>query len=202
LVNVGLIGDAGSRSVQILRSFVQIISDHASPIAQIVKADLAGDPRSPIPVGASDTRVIHISRVVFRIGNQMHTIFAPNEDERPLIQMGIVTVSRIARIMATVFSLNESLDSQLGFFSRVRFIPRTVVVAFTGGDLLGNRAAQVIEAYKNGVRAYFELQRHVDIAQSYFISEYELENAEGTAIDIMLFILSLVMVESGHEEVI
>jgi len=173
MVNVGILGDVSVGKTTILRLFVKYVEEKSletkfeTEDASIVKADFSGEATLPSKDDVKETKTIHPNRVVFRIGDKMHTLFAPGGDNRPLVRMGITTVSRIARLIVAVFDLSRDLDSQFEFYSAVRFIPKTIIVALNKADLLGKGANKKIDEYKEKIAEYFQDKRQIKVEGFY-----------------------------------
>ena len=173
MVNVGILGDVSVGKTTILRLFVKYVEEKSlqtkfnTEDASIVKADFSGEATLPSKDDVKETKTIHPNRVVFRIGDKMHTLFAPGGDNRPLVRMGITTVSRIARIIVAVFDLSRDLDSQFEFYAAVRFIPKTIIVALNKADLLGKGMNKKVEEYKTAIAEYFQEKRQIKVEGFY-----------------------------------
>jgi signal recognition particle receptor subunit beta len=173
MVNVGILGDVSVGKTTILRLFVKYVEDKTlqkkfkTGEAQVVKADFSGEATLPSKGDEKETKTIHPNRVVFRIGDKMHTLFAPGGDDRPLVRMGITTVSRIARLIVAVFDVSRDIDDQFDFYSAVRFIPKTIIVALNKADLLGKDSNKKIEEYKKKIADYFSTKRQIKIEEFY-----------------------------------
>ncbi|HME52863.1 MAG TPA: hypothetical protein VKM55_11645 [Candidatus Lokiarchaeia archaeon] len=183
MVNVGILGDVSVGKTTILRLFVKYVEEKSlqekfqTEDASIVKADFSGEATLPSKDDVKETKTIHPNRVVFRIGDKMHTLFAPGGDNRPLVRMGITTVSRIARLIVAVFDLSRDLDSQFEFYSAVRFIPKTIIVALNKADLLEKdmskkEANKKIEEYKKEIGEYFQEKRQIKV-EGYYVTVAE-----------------------------
>jgi GTPase SAR1 family protein len=178
MVNVGILGDASVGKTTILRLFVKYVEEKSlqskfqTEDASIVKADFSGEATLPSKDDVKETKTIHPNRVVFRIGDKMHTLFAPGGDNRPLVRMGITTVSRIARLIVAVFDLSRDLDSQFEFYSAVRFIPKTIIVALNKADLLGKNMNKKVEEYKEKIGEYFQDKRQIKV-EGYYVTVAE-----------------------------
>jgi GTPase SAR1 family protein len=173
MVNVGILGDVSVGKTTILRLFVKYVEEKSlqskfqTEDASIVKADFSGEATLPSKDDVKETKTIHPNRVVFRIGDKMHTLFAPGGDNRPLVRMGITTVSRIARLIVAVFDLSRDLESQFDFYSAVRFIPKTIIVALNKADLLGKNMNKKIDEYKDKIAEYFQEKRQIKVEGFY-----------------------------------
>lgn len=173
MVNVGILGDVSVGKTTILRLFVRYVEEKSlqtkfqTEDATIVKADFSGEATLPSKDDIKETKTIHPNRVVFRIGDKMHTLFAPGGDNRPLVRMGITTVSRIARLIVAVFDLSRDLESQFDFYSAVRFIPKTIIVALNKADLLGKNMNKKIDEYKEKIAEYFQEKRQIKVEGFY-----------------------------------
>lgn len=180
MVNVGILGDVSVGKTTILRLFVKFVEEKALekqfklPPAQVVKTDFSGEATLPSKSDDKQTKTIHPNRVVFRIGNKMHTLFAPGGDNRPLVRMGIVTVSRIARVIVAVFDLSRELDPQFEFYTAVRFIPKTIIVALNKADLVKDLDKRVKD-YTAKITAYFKDKRKIDVESCYVTVAEQIE---------------------------
>ena len=178
MVNVGILGDVSVGKTTILRLFVKYVEEKSlqtkfqTEDASIVKADFSGEATLPSKDDVKETKTIHPNRVVFRIGDKMHTLFAPGGDNRPLVRMGITTVSRIARLIVAVFDLSRDLESQFEFYSAVRFIPKTIIVALNKADLLGKNMNKKVEEYKSAIGEYFQDKRQIKV-EGYYVTVAE-----------------------------
>src|SRR5271157_2009623 len=162
MVNVGILGDVSVGKTTILRLFVKYVEEKSlqekfqTEDASIVKADFSGEATLPSKDDIKQTKTIHPNRVVFRIGDHMHTLFAPGGDDRPLVRMGIVTVSRIARVIVAVFDMSRDLDSQFEFYTAVRFIPKTIIVALNKADLVPTKELKKkVQEFSEQITEYF-----------------------------------------------
>lgn len=145
MVNIGVLGDFDTGQEDVLRRFVKVIEDvslikgfhpNSSGLPSVVKADFSREATLPSMDDGKEVKTKHSIRVVFRIGKYMHTIFAPVGDNRPLVRMGINTISRIARIVCAVIDLSKDIDSQFEYYSAVRFIPKSIFIVWTRENLL------------------------------------------------------------------
>jgi translation elongation factor EF-Tu-like GTPase len=190
MVNVGILGDVSVGKTTILRLFVKFVEDKSLesefnlPPTQIVKTDFSGEATLPSKEDIKQTKTIHPNRVVFRIGDHMHTLFAPGGDDRPLVRMGIVTVSRIARVIVAVFDMSRDLESQFEFYTAVRFIPKTIIVALNKADLVPvKELKKKVEEFSDSITEYFKEKRKIDVAAVFVtvaepIEGYETNNIE------------------------
>jgi translation elongation factor EF-1alpha len=173
MVNVGILGDVSVGKTTILRLFVKYVENKTlqkkfkTGEATIVKADFSGEAILPSTGDEKPTKTIHPNRVVFRIGDKMHTLFAPGGDDRPLVRMGITTVSRIARLIVAVFDISRDIDDQFEFYSAVRFIPKTIIVAMNKADLLGKDMNKKVEESKKKITEYFSTNRQIKVEGFY-----------------------------------
>ena len=172
MVNIGILGDVSVGKTTILRLFVRFIEQKMLeekfklPPATVVKTDFSGEATLPSKDASKQTKTIHPNRVVFRIGDKMHTLFAPGGDNRPLVRMGIVTVSRIARVIIAVFDLSRDLEDQFGFYNNIRFIPKTIHVALNKADLVKDLNKKVDE-YTKKIKEYFKDKRKINVEEVY-----------------------------------
>ncbi|MHA1372303.1 MAG: hypothetical protein ACTSWN_02085 [Promethearchaeota archaeon] len=202
MVNVGVLGDVSVGKTTILRLFLRYVESgklkeilNGTPV-EIVKTDFAGEATLPSTDAEKKTKTIHPNRVVFKIGEDMHTLFAPGGDKRPLVRMGIVTVSRIARMIITVFDLTQDLDTQLEFYESIRFIPKVIVVALNKADLIKDINKKVDEFTKK-IKKYFRDKRKLDIADFYVTVAKKIDNYKDKNDECINMIVKVV--NSGSE---
>lgn len=135
MVNIGLLGDISVGKTSILRLFVRYLNKgeienvEGGMKCTIVKTDFSGE--ATIPGGEKEdklnqkeTKTIHPNRIVFRENetNRAHTIFAPGGDvRRAVVKMGVITISRIASQIITIFSCDREIETQFGFFNDILF---------------------------------------------------------------------------------
>ncbi|MHA1680821.1 MAG: GTPase domain-containing protein, partial [Promethearchaeota archaeon] len=183
MVNVGILGDVSVGKTTILRLFVRFIEQgmleekFKLPKTIIVKTDFSGEATLPSKTATKETKTIHPNRLVFQIGDKLHTLFAPGGDNRPLVRMGIVTVSRIARIIIAVFDLSKDLDAQFNFYDKIRFIPKKIHVALNKADLVKDLNKKVDE-YTKKVNQYFSEKRKIDVEATYVTVAESIEGFE------------------------
>ncbi len=206
MVNVGILGDVSVGKTTILRLFVKYVEENAlqkkfgTEAAAIVKADFSGEATLPSKDDVKETKTIHPNRVVFRIGKMMHTLFAPGGDDRPLVRMGITTVSRIARLIVAVFDVSRDLESQFEFYSAVRFIPKTIIVALNKADLLGKDMNKKIDEIKKKINEYFKDKRKIDITGFYVTVAESKPGFEGQNDNCAQLILDCIKEQAGVPE--
>lgn len=147
MVNIGLLGDAKTEPIEILRSLVKNMNQkNFSTILgsnfSVIKTDLGEESiqeEKGDGLNERETMTIHPHRVVFREErtNKAHTIFAPGGDRtRAVIKMGIITISRIASQIIASFTLNHDMEPQFAFFNDVRFFPEMIHVIIDRIDLI------------------------------------------------------------------
>ena len=180
MVNIGLLGDVSVGKTSILRLFVRYLKKgdiekvDGGVKCSVVKADFSGE--ATVPGGdkedvlnEKETKTIHPNRIVFREDktNKAHTIFAPGGDrQRSVVRMGIITISRISTAIIGVFALDRDIDSQLEFFSDVRFFPEKIHVCLNKIDLIENFGEKELENVKKEISNFFE-QRKVKVEDFY-----------------------------------
>jgi len=171
MVNVGLLGDVSVGKTSILRLFVRYLNKgeienvEGGKKCTVVKTDFSGE--ATVPGGKKDsslnekeTKTIHPNRVVFREDDskKAHTIFAPGGDrERAVVKMGIITISRIATQIISVFSLDRDIDTQFGFFNDVRFFPDKIYVCINKVDLLDDLSK--LDEIKDKITEFFKSRK-------------------------------------------
>nr|MDO8108853.1 hypothetical protein [Candidatus Sigynarchaeota archaeon] len=191
MVNVGILGDVGVGKTEFLRALVAKATDNKifnQHNAIIVKADFSGSATLPSKDDDKETKTIHPNRVVFRIGDKMHTIFAPGGDDRPLVRMGITTVSRIARLIIALFDLSFDLDSQLEFYSAVRFIPKAVIVVLNRPEKVGMDWRDKIEEYIKRIISYFQDKRKIDVSGFFIVTETRIDGLDDDLAPLATFL--------------
>lgn len=191
MVNIGLLGDISVGKTSILRLFVRYLNKgdienvEGGVKCTVIKTDFSGE--ATIPGGKKEdalnekeTKTIHPNRIVFRedTTNKAHTIFAPGGDSRrPVIRMGIITISRISTQIVAVFSMDRPIEDQCKFFSDVRFFPQKIYVCFNKIDLLKGDKAQKekkIEELKKKVGDFFQ-KRRIEIIEIYMTCGEKIE---------------------------
>ncbi|MCP4762492.1 MAG: hypothetical protein GY870_11990 [archaeon] len=136
MVNIGFLGGVSVGKTTLLRNFVSYINRSKVPCS-LIKIDFSGE---SVQIDADkETKTIHPNRVFFKddITGSNHTLFAPGGDrERAVVRMGIITISRIAKQIVTVFSLDRPLKEQFEFFESIRHIPKEIYVCFNKFDFI------------------------------------------------------------------
>ncbi|TFF86314.1 MAG: hypothetical protein EU551_01830 [Promethearchaeota archaeon] len=168
MVNIGILGDLSVGKTSILRLFVQFIEQNMleekfnlAPV-KIVRTDFSGEATLNNKDTSKQTKTIHPNRVVFQIGNKMHTLFAPGGDDRPLVRMGIITIFRISHIIIAVFDLSRDLENQIIFYDRIKFNSKSIYVVLNKADLVTDLNKKVNEYTKN-IEEYFIEKRKINI---------------------------------------
>lgn len=199
MVNVGILGDVSVGKTTILRLFVKFVEDKSlenkfnKPPAKVVKADFSGEATLPSKSDVKETKTIHPNRIVFKLGDKMHTLFAPGGDNRPLVRMGIVTVSRIARVIIAVFDLSRDLDAQFDFYSAVRFIPKTIIVALNKADLIPAKdLKKKTDEFTKKIKEYFKDKRKINVEACYVTVAEQVEGFEDHNDECAKLILSCI----------
>jgi hypothetical protein len=176
MVNIGLLGAVSVGKTTILRLFVKYLKTQKIEGVQggksctVLKTDFSGEAVLDPETGIKETKTIHPNRVVFKEDDtkRNHTIFAPGGDRgRAVVRMGVITISRIAKQIVAIFTVDRDLEEQFQFFQDVRFFPKNIYVSFNKFDLLDKSIrdkkveemkAQVIEFFakrKIGIRDFF-----------------------------------------------
>lgn len=183
MVNIGILGDLSVGKTSILRLFVRFIEQNMLEekfnlvSVKIVRQDFSGEATLSNKDSSELTKTIHPNRVVFQIGDKMHTLFAPGGDNRPLVRMGIITIFRISHIIIAVFDLSRDLEDQFNFYERIKFIPKTVLVVLNKADLVKDLNNKV-EEYTEKIKKYFIEKRKISIIGISVIVAKELPNFE------------------------
>jgi translation elongation factor EF-Tu-like GTPase len=189
MVNIGLLGDVSVGKTSILRLFVRYLNKgdienvKGGVKCSVVKTDFSGE--ATVPGGEKEdsldekpTKTIHPNRIVFREDDskKAHTIFAPGGDRaRAVVKMGIITISRIATQIISVFSLDRDLDPQFEFFNDVRFFPDKIYVCINKIDLIKGDKEKKVEEMKNKITEFFNT-RKINIADIFVTCGETIEN--------------------------
>jgi len=186
-MNIGLLGDISVGKTSILRMFVKYLNKgkienvEGGKKCTVVKTDFSGEATIPKGGGTEkETKTIHPNRVVFRedSSQKAHTIFAPGGDRRrSVVRMGIITISRIATQIITVFSLDRDLETQFEFFEDVRFFPDNIYVCINKIDLLEGNREEKLEDLKKSIAKFFR-KRKIEVRETFVTCG---ENIEGFA---------------------
>ncbi len=159
MTNIGFLGAVNVGKTSLLRLFVDYCQTNN---CTVIKSDFSGESTAydqDIPI---TTKTIHPNRVYFSdTETHNHTLFAPGGDkERAVVRMGIITISRIAKQVVAVFSLNQNLQEQLEFFSSVRHIPREIYVCLNKFDLVDkNDGLKLAQNWEIVVKNYFSKRK-------------------------------------------
>lgn len=182
MTNIGLLGDISVGKTSILRLFVRYINKEEIENVEggvkcsILKTDFSGEATLPggnksDALNEKETKTIHPNRVVFREqeSGKAHTIFAPGGDrKRAVVKMGIITISRIATQIITVFSADRDLEPQFDFFNDVRFFPDNISVCINKIDLLEGDKEAKVDNIKSTISDFFN-KRKINVKE-YFIT--------------------------------
>ena len=137
MVNIGILGDISVGKTSLLRVFVRYLNKgdienvEGGMKCTVVKTDFSGE--ATVPGGSKEeslnekeTKTIHPNRVVFRedTSQRAHTLFSPGGDvKRAVVNMGLISISRIATQIVAVFSCDRPIEEQFAFFNDIRFFP-------------------------------------------------------------------------------
>ncbi|MBD3338752.1 MAG: hypothetical protein GF353_06575, partial [Candidatus Lokiarchaeota archaeon] len=182
MVNIGLLGDISVGKTSILRLFVRYLNKgdienvEGGKKCTVVKTDFSGE--ATIPGGEKEnalnekeTKTIHPNRVVFREDDNQkaHTIFAPGGDaSRAVVKMGIITISRIATQIISVFSCDRDIERQFEFFNDIRFFPDKIFVCINKVDLIKDDLENKLKEIKSKIEKFFK-ERKIDVVD-YFVT--------------------------------
>lgn len=191
MVNIGLLGDISVGKTSILRLFVRYLNRgdiekvEGGKKCIVVKTDFSGE--ATVPRGdktdtldEKETKTIHPNRVVFReeASGKAHTIFAPGGDrKRAVVKMGIITISRIATQIISVFSLDRDLNRQFEFFNDVRFFPDKIYVCINKIDLLKGDTDKEMENIRKKIDEFFN-KRKITIKEFFITCGETVDNFE------------------------
>jgi len=188
MTTLGLIGYRDVGKTTLLRLFVKF--SNKSKLAginggkpwSVTKIDFSGETVLNPETANKETKTIHPNRVNFQEDDtkNSHTIFAPGGDKDwPVVKMGIITISRIAKQIIAVVAADQSLTDQLSFFDAVRYFPKNIYVCINKLDLIpvGERA-KMIESMKFKIEKYF-LKRRIQISDYFYTcAEESAQNHE------------------------
>lgn len=184
MVNIGFLGDISVGKTSLLRNFVRYINENkisdlnGGNGCNITRNDFSGEStiNDEKNETGKETKTIHPNRVAFKehgTGHN-HTLFAPGGDrKRPVVRMGIITISRIAKQIVAVFNLNQSFKEQFEFFNSIRYLPTRIYVCLNKFDLSGLDPAASgadvakLQKIKDKVSEYFG-KRNVKIDGFFF----------------------------------
>ncbi len=168
---LGLMGAMNVGKTAVLKMFVDYVENNkinkikGGVDCQIEKQDFKGE--SEIEVNGDDgySKTITPNKVVFTEikSGASHTLFAPGGDrDRAVIRMGIITISRIARQIVSLFALNQPLKEQFKLYDLIRYMPKTIYVCLNKYDLLEGSEddkTKKLDSIKAEIEAYFKKRR-------------------------------------------
>jgi hypothetical protein len=167
---LGLMGAMNVGKTAVLKLFVEYVEKNKiSKIeggvdCNIEKQDFKGESTVDVEEGEEDyNKTITPNKVVFietKTGTS-HTLFAPGGDrDRAVIRMGIITISRIARQIISLFALDQPLKDQFKLYDLIRYMPKSVHVCLNKYDLLEEKDRdKKLEKIKEQIEAYFKKRR-------------------------------------------
>ncbi|MHA1728665.1 MAG: hypothetical protein ACTSWY_08015 [Promethearchaeota archaeon] len=202
MVNIGVLGAVSAGKTSLLRLFVKYNANNSNNriadieggnTCRLIKTDFTGESTLQIDKEKEkkSSKTIHPNRVYFRINNINHTLFAPGGDrERAVVRMGIITISRIAKQIIVLFSLDRSLSEQFEFFNSIRYFPKEIYACYNKIDLLNvDDRNYFTEDLKNRVTDYFS-RRKVRIRNFFFtcaeIADERYKEYNDNAADMIL----------------
>ncbi|MHA1896471.1 MAG: GTP-binding protein [Promethearchaeota archaeon] len=195
MVNIGVIGPIDAGKTTLLKLFVEFIQDKSMPTSNpkaedidLITIDFSGEvggDKEPDVEGEGinsekATATIAPNRIVFKSKTygKNHSIFAPGGDKtRPVIRMGIITISRISNRLIVVIPFDRSLQETIEFLDFIRYYPKKTYICFNKVDLLERNEFSaeeyssiggIIEEWKQKIHKYFE-KRRVEISDYYII---------------------------------
>ncbi len=171
MVNIGILGAVSAGKTTLLRLFVKMcnqkdkIKEFGSPCS-LLKTDFSGESTLDLDqeIENKETKTIHPNRVYFKEDDTgiNHTLFAPGGDkERAVVRMGIITISRIAKQIVAIFSLDKSLKEQFEFFDQIRHFPKGVYICFNKFDLVleNEDDEKYLKKLEDSVTKYFNKRK-------------------------------------------
>ena len=179
MVNIGILGSVSAGKTTLLRLFVKMCNNkdkikELGGACSLLKTDFSGESTliQDQAIENKETKTIHPNRVYFKEDNTgtNHTLFAPGGDkERAVVRMGIITISRIAKQIVTIFSLDRSLKEQFAFFDQIRHFPREIYVCFNKFDLVTENQddSKYLKQLEDSVTKYFN-KRKIKIKGIFF----------------------------------
>ncbi len=159
---VSLLGPANIGRTNILRIFIRMLEE-GNINGTLGKTDFFGE--TTLAPGGRETKTIHPNRVTFYDENhQTYTILAPGgETDRPVVKIGAITSSRLAKSIVAVFDLTKDLKPQLEYFVKLKIYVKHLWVCLSKFDLVspGDQVGR-IKTYSEQVREFFS-QRGVQV---------------------------------------
>lgn len=137
---IGLMGAMNVGKTAVLKMFVDYVEKEkigkidGGVECTIEKKDFKGESEIEVKDGEDFSKTITHNKVVFTDVNtgRFHTLFAPGGvRDSAVVRMGIITISRIARKIVGLFSIDESLEDQIKFYDLIRNLPKRVNIILT-----------------------------------------------------------------------
>lgn len=203
MVNIGILGSVSAGKTTLLRLFVKMCNKkdkikELGSACTLLKIDFSGESTLDLDreLENKETKTIHPNRVYFKEDDTgiNHTLFAPGGDkERAVVRMGIITISRIAKQIVTIFSLDKSLKEQFEFFDTIRHFPKDIYVCFNKFDLVDENQddEKYLKKLKDSVTKYFS-KRKIKIKEIFFTcaeAEEEFTHLNDNATQMILQIV-------------
>ncbi|MHA1821261.1 MAG: hypothetical protein ACTSVC_12360 [Promethearchaeota archaeon] len=203
MVNIGILGNVNVGKTTILRLFVKYVKEdlinkvEGGVPCEIVKTDFSGESVQNPESAEKGTKTITPNKVVFKEveSGKNHALFAPGGDkERPVIKMGIITISRIAREIITVVAADQPLKEQFEFFDEIRHFPKSIIVTFNKWDLVKKEDREkLLNDLKEKVTEYFR-KRKIEIRDFYTTcAEDEIPNSKQLNDNVCKMILDIAL---------
>jgi len=167
MTNIGLLGVASVGKTSILRLFVLYVKKNliqnieGGKSISIIKTDFSGEatlnPQNP--ESDKETKTIYPNKVIFKEDDTgvNHTLFGPGGDRtEAVVRMGIITISRIAKQIVTVFAADKPIKDQFDFYNDIRYFPKEIYVCINKSDLVNdNDREKVINEMEEKIKSFF-----------------------------------------------
>lgn len=190
---VSLLGSASIGRTNILRIFIRLLEEGKIG-GTLRKTDFFGE--TTLAPGGRETKTIHPNKVTFSDENhQSFTLLAPGgETDRPVVKIGAITSSRLAKSIVAVFDLTKDLKPQLDYFTKLKIYVKHLWVCLSKYDLVspGDQEGR-IKSYSQEIREFFS-QRGVQVKNIAWAGEAANPDYEEQNIAVAQLIL-----EAAHD---
>ncbi len=185
---VSLLGSASIGRTNILRIFIRMV-EGGNIAGTLVKTDFFGE--TTLAPGGRETKTIHPNKVTFQDENhQTYTLLAPGgETDRPVVKMGAITSSRLAKSIVAVFDLTKDLKPQFEYFIKLKIYVKHLWICLSKFDLIspGDQESR-IKSYSQQITEFFK-QRGVEVKKIAWAGEASDPNYEEQNTDVAQLIL-------------